>query len=277
MHLRFPAAAALLALCATSPAWAGKKAEVLEMNAVGEIQIAADGSVSDYHLKSQLAPAVAGLVDRNVRGWRFEPVMVDGKAVIAKTTMHLALKAEPLADTGNYRLRIASIRFGDLTRSAHFVPPKYPGEAVRSHVGGRVIVAVRVDENGDVVDAQPYQTSLDVETRSEVEAEHYRQVLEKASLLAARHWHYDVTDMLNGKPVGREALVPVSYSLCNMPCGNPDGDGRWRALVPGPVHVVPWMHQTLAASQDPGKLRDDESMSLDSPFRLKDDPVGKIL
>ena len=276
MHLRFPAIA-LLALGAVSTAWAGKPAEILEMSADGEIQIAADGRVNDYRLKSQLAPSVAGLVDRSVRGWRFEPVLVDGKPVVAKTTMHLALNAEPVAGTGDYRLRIASIRFGELRHSGRFTPPKYPGEAVRSHVGGKVIIAIRVDETGNVIDAQPYQTSLDVETRSETEAEHFRQVLEKASLSAARDWHYDVTDILNGKPVGRQALVPVSYSLCDMPCTNRSDDGRWRALAPGPVHVVPWMHQSLAANEDPGKLRDDESMLLDSPFRLKDDPVGKLL
>lgn len=278
MGLHIRTTMVLLAIGAASLASAQKTPATLEMNAEGEIQIAADGHVSDYRLRSQLAPAVATLVDRSVRGWHFEPVVVDGAAVVAKTTMHLALRAEPVPGSGDYRLRIASIRFGEMKRTAHFVPPKYPVEAVRAHVGGKAIVAVRVDESGNVVEALPYQTSLDAHTRDEADAEHFRRVLEKASLEAARQWHYDVTDTLNGKPMGTQALVPISYFLCSSRnCSDPDRDGRWRALVPGPVQLVPWMHERLAVGQSLSTLGDDEAMPIDSPFHLKDDPVGKLL
>jgi len=74
MDLRFPAIA-LLALSTASTVWAGKPAQTLEMIAEGEIQIGTDGKVSDYRLKSELAPLVADLVGRNVRKWRFEPIL----------------------------------------------------------------------------------------------------------------------------------------------------------------------------------------------------------
>jgi hypothetical protein len=204
---------------------------------------------------------------------------VDGKPVAAKTSLHVTLKAEPVPGKDDYRLRFSSVRFGDLRRSAnHMTPPRYPPEAVRAHVGGKVLVAVKVDANGEVVEAQAYQTSLDVKTSNEVEAEHYRHLLESASVSAAKHWSYDISQTVNGHPVGTSALVPVSFSLCDLPCGRrADASDRWRALMPGPVRPAPWMHEQVADNATLSTLNDDQALPVDSRFRLKEDVVGKLL
>lgn len=271
----------LVAVCAT--VWA-KEAEVLEMDAHGEVQIAPDGHVTDYRLNSKLAPAVADLIDRNVRKWRFEPILIDGKAVVAKTSVHLTLNAEQIAGKDDYRLRVAYVHFGDmkLKPSTHMAHPKYPREAVFARVGGKVVVAVRIDATGAVIDAQPYQTSLDARARNEAEAEHYRQLLEKATIEVVRQWSYDSGQIIDGKPVGSTALVPISYFLseCKMPCRPPKtspDDHKWRALLPGPVHPVPWMNAQVVDSAQLSTLSDDQALSIESPFRLKDDVVGKVL
>jgi len=62
------AAAAMLVLA--GPALAVETAPTLEMSADGQIQIGPDGSVTDYRLDSKLPPAVAELVDKDVRRWR---------------------------------------------------------------------------------------------------------------------------------------------------------------------------------------------------------------
>ena len=79
-----------LSLCVL-PLLAGAAAPrpTLHMSAEGEVQIAPDGHVSDYRLNSTLAPALAQMIERHVREWRFVPVEVDGKAVVAKTHMLL--------------------------------------------------------------------------------------------------------------------------------------------------------------------------------------------
>lgn len=156
---KFVLGLSLMLGCAT--AWAQKGPAVLEMNAEGEVQIAPDGSVSDYRLQSKLGSPISDVIDRNVRGWHFQPVIIDGRAVIARTAMHIALKAEPVdGKTDGYTLRIASVRFGEM-KAAHVKPPRYPTVAIRAHVGGKVMLAARLDADGKVTDVQVYQTSLD--------------------------------------------------------------------------------------------------------------------
>ena len=259
-------------------AWAQNGTATLEMTAEGEVQIAPDGHVSDYRLNSKLTASIADVIDRNVRGWRFEPIVIDGRSVTAKTAMHLSLKAEPADSKADaYMLRVSAVRFGEMKPKAHFKPPQYPASAVRAHVGGKVILAVHLDETGKVIDVQPYQTSLDARARNENEAEHYRRILEKASVEAAREWQYDLSERIDGKAVGMAAMIPVDYSLCNMPCSKPQS-GTWRALIPGPVHPASWMHkEQVAENQDLSTLPEGQAAALDSRFHLKDNVIGKTL
>jgi hypothetical protein len=92
-------------------------AATLEMSADGEVQIAPDGTVSDYRLQSHLAPAVAELVDKDVRRWQFKPIVVDGTPVVAKTSMHLDLKAEPVDGKDTYRIPRCSRQFRKRSRT----------------------------------------------------------------------------------------------------------------------------------------------------------------
>ena len=248
----------------------------LEMNADGEVQIAPDGTVSDYRLQSQLAPAVASLVDQKVRTWHFVPVLVDGKPVVAKSSMHLRLTAVPLGDE-KYRLEVADVLFGEPKAQAGLVPPRYPEVAIHARVGAKVLLYVKLDDTGKVTDAQTYQTSLDARASSEMEAEKYRKMFEDASIHAARHWQYDLTETINGKKVGTVAMIPLVYSLHGVGL-HPPKDGEWKAYVPGPIHEVPWapVSKSLSATAL-ANLGNGEARSLDSHFQLRDDVIGKIL
>jgi hypothetical protein len=271
-------AAAFVALIVSFAPWAAasQAAPELEMSADGEIQVARDGSVSDYRLESALPPAVAALVDRDVRRWLFEPVVVDGEAVVAKSAMHLALRAEPVDGTDQYRVRIANIYFGAPRHNDSTRPPRYPHAAVAAHLGARVLLAVRFDETGKVVDAAPYQTSLDARTRSEKEAEHWRKLFEQASVAAARQWRYDPSETINGKPIGARAIVPIVYSLRDL--GSAPQPGKWKAYVPGPVYDVPWLDsQHVADSQGLADLPDDVSLPVDSHLHLRGNVIGSLL
>jgi hypothetical protein len=242
---------------------------VIELTARGEIQIAPDGHVNDYQLKSELSPTVAALVDRTVRGWRFEPVLVDGKAVIAKTTMSIHLHGEPAAGD-SYSLRIASVNFGTLTRS-RLDPPEYPSDAVRVGLGARVVLSLLIDADGKVVQAIPLQTSLDMRARSEREAEAWRKQFERASVRAAERWRYHPSEFVNGKAMSkRYAIAPIVFNMRNH---------ESIAYVPGPVHPAPW-DKANTDSKDEGRfaqLSDGEAASTNTNFRLKDDVVGKTL
>ena len=264
---------------AITPALAQNKAKpAYEMNAEGEIHVATDGRVTDYQLRSELPPAISTLLDRAVRAWRFEPVLVDGVAVNAKTAMHLGLTAEPQSDD-KYVLRVANVRFGEpQLRKSSVRPPHYPESAVHAHVGARVLLSLHLDEKGKVVEVAPYQTSLDVRMSSENQAEHWRKEFEQASVRAARNWQYDLTETLDGKPIGTHVLVPLSFYLCEVSCRSSDSEGKWKAYLPGPVHPAPWSGTArVADAEDASLLKDGQALAVDSPFQLRENVIGKTL
>jgi hypothetical protein len=266
----------ILAACAQSCAMAQSGRAALEMEAAGEVQIAPDGHVSDYRLRSKLTPAIADLVDHAVRGWEFEPVLVDGKAVVAKTEMQLRLRAEPVGVQEEFKIRVVQVNLGGSRHADRVQKPNYPEEAQHRGIGAKVLLALRLDDNGDVVEAQAYQTSLDQRARSENQAEHFRRLFEQASLVAARHWHFDQSETVNGKAVGSSVMTPIVYSLTGS--GREAHDGQWNAYIAGPVHPVPWLNEKqVADNHGMDTLKDGDAMTLDSRFRLKSDVADKLL
>jgi hypothetical protein len=224
-----------------------------------------------------MIPAVASLVDRGVRAWHFEPVIVDGKPVIAKTAMRLSLKCVPV-DGDNYRIEVSNVIFGEPKITSHMKLPKYPPTAIRSRVGAKALVYVKTDEAGNVVDAAPYQTNLDVRANSEVEAESFRKMFEKACLESVRSWHFDVTETLNGKKVGAIAMVPFVFSLRGAGANHEVRDGQWKAYVPGPIHDSELGREAkVAKGASFADLGQGEAQSLNSRFKLRDDVIGKPL
>jgi hypothetical protein len=248
----------------------------LDMSADGEVRIAADGHVTNCTLNSELAPTIASLVDRNVRSWRFEPIVVDGNAVAAKTALHIDLQATP-TDKDNYSVRITNVRFGEPRRNAKMKAPKYPHEAVRVGLGAKVLLYVRLDDAGNVVEVDPYQTNLNARPSSESEAKQWREVFENASIKAARTWHFDLSETIDGKPIGTTAIIPIVYSVVGGPIKRA-APGQWQAYLPGPVHPAPWMKaEPLATAEELAGLRDGQALALDSRFRLKDAVIGHTL
>lgn len=266
-----------VAVSLVAPAFAATpKNPVVEMSAVGEVQIAPDGSVSDYRLQSKLTPSIAELVDRGVRAWHFQPVLVDGKPVVAKTAMRLTLKGVPV-DDDNYRIEVANVIFGEPHVSSGVKPPKYPKSAVSARVGAKVLLYLKIDDDGRVVEAEPYQTNLDVRTQSEVEAQAFRKLFETACLSVAKDWHFDVTETINGKKLGGIAMVPFVFSLHGA-AGHEVRDGQWKAYVPGPIHDVPLGREAKVANGAAfADLGEGQAQSLNSRFKLRDDVIGKPL
>ena len=264
----------LAAIAAVYAATAGAETQqpaFYELTAEGEVQIAQDGHVSDFRVKSNLPPSIAALVKKNVLEWRFDPVLVDGKAVIAKTAIQLKLHAEPAAGkTEEFVMRITSVDFGTPTRAKGGWLPRYPNAAVAARLGAHVVLAARLDETGQVIEVVPYQTSLGARAPSENEAEQWRRKFEKSSIAAAKTWRYDLSETVGGKPFGGRVLIPVVYSISSHSPSN-----RWSGYVPGPIQLVPW--DVPADEKRIAQLGDGEALSIGSRFHLKDDVIGKVL
>lgn len=263
----------LAALVAALPAMAEQKVPAYEMTADGMVQIAPDGHVSDYRLRDGLSPTIAELVRKSVMSWRFEPVLVDGRAVIAKTAMQIELSAEPAAGKADeFVVRVTHVKFGSPKRAGGR-PPRYPEQAAHAGLMAKVVVAIRLDGDGKVVDAVPYQTHLNAPL-PERQAQRWRHLFELESVSAAKTWRFDMTEVVDGKSTDGTALVPVVYSLSQTPRSN---SGMWQGYFAGPLNEIPWRKQDSTDGDRIVQLADGEADALDSRFHLKNDVVGKVL
>ena len=240
----------------------------------GEIVIDPAGEVRSWSMDDGLAPRLAQLVQRNVEQWSFEPILVEGKPVTAKTRMRLALLARPRAD-GSYELRVENVYFGDAKARGEVVAPRYPRAAVMAGVQARVIVMAKVDEQGNVLDVHVYQTSLSLKRGTD----RWRRLFEQASLDAARTSRYVPSDEIGGQRVGGTLTLPFTFEIAH---GNSQKQlaadmKRWRAFVPGPVSPAPWVDASATEALDTDELADGGAVALASPFRLKGDVIGKSL
>ncbi|MET0656342.1 MAG: hypothetical protein ABWY94_12290 [Pseudoxanthomonas sp.] len=146
----------------------------------GTIQVTKEGTVSAYALKEEVKPAVRTLLDKNIRSWRFEPILVDGYPVVATTSMALRLVAVPMANK-QYALSIAEARFGDPDQSDTVVPPPYPPDALRAAREAEVMLILQLDPQGRVLNVHAEQTSLNIPPDDRTAA-YWRDRFEKTSI-----------------------------------------------------------------------------------------------
>ncbi|HET8819240.1 MAG TPA: energy transducer TonB [Xanthomonadaceae bacterium] len=243
-----------------------REGPVLELVAIGMLEVGPDGSVLDYALENDLDPAVATLVDRTVRGWRFEPVLVDGTPVIAVTRMRLDLEAVPRGD--EYALRVADVSLGAPAPSTR-QPPEYPPAALDEHLGAEVSVLVQVDADGKVEDVHVEQVSLSESLGKRTER--FRGYFADASVEAARTWTFDMGEIIDGEPMPARLRVPVSFGMQRA-----NGWTERKAYIPGPYHPSPWVDPD-AAADDIGMLAQGDVQPLDSRVKLIDDVIGTML
>lgn len=261
---------ATLALLLAFPAPAQKVDPSYSLDATGTIEIAPDGTVHSYKLDKGQKHLVEQALDKGVRSWRFEPVTVDGRPVIARTRMRVLLEAVPLP-SGDYALKIAKVIFGQPGSRNKLRPPRYPMEAAQASLSARVLLVLKVDSQGNVERVHVEQTSLGARASNEKIAQGWRKRFEQASISAAKQWKFDISEYLGDEPAGTSVRVPVEYLIGR------DTDNRWRGFIPGPRYPAPWVTTSAIADQSAGELANGELQPLDSRFRLKNDVVGTML
>lgn len=186
--------------------------------------------------------AVAVVRDAAAR-WRFEPVLIDGRPVVAQTGMSVRVVAKQLPDD-RYGIRIGGVAFGTeaakpeaTVRSGTLAPPRYPRYAGEAAARGTVYVVVKVGRDGTVEDAVVEQVNLRVIT-TEGQMAKLRRIFADSALRAALKWTF--IPPTEGEEAGEEfwlMRVPVKYSF--------EGDEEpsvyaWQSYIPGPVQTIPW-------------------------------------
>ena len=209
----------------------------------GTIDIEPDGRVAAYQLDQTeaLTPAMFDAIDPVIRAWRFDPLVVDGKAVPVRSPMGLRLVAGQ--DGDNYRLRIAGVNFGRIDDEPSFargelVPPRYPKAVAFDNVAGTVYLVLRVGREGQVEDVIAEQVNLRA-IGTKPEMERYRATLADVAMKTARNrWQFNFPT--EGEDADKPFIslrVPVEFILPDMP---PEKTGEWIAYVPGPRQAIPW-------------------------------------
>lgn len=247
-------------LAGTASAFAGGRAEVRKqveasMLVTGTVDIDPAGGVTSYDLEQAeaLPKAMLDVVDKLVREWRFEPMLVDGKAVHARSPMQLRLVTKQ--DGENYLLRIGGVTFfgdkgeGSLSRGK-LRPPRYPAEAVYKGVGGTVYLVLRVGRDGSVEDVVAEQVNLHV-VGTERQMTNFRDLLAQTAIKTARTWMFNFpADGEDADSPFMSVRVPVDFIA---PDTRPEEAGKWQAYVPGPRQGVPWRNWD-ASLQSPDTL-----------------------
>jgi hypothetical protein len=244
------------------------------MLVTGRIQVDSDGTVSGFSLshKEKLPVGVINMVSKAVPTWKFEPVMIDGKAVNVSTGMNIRLVARQVGDD-SYSIAIRSATFSSPSeklvmsrRAQKLTPPRYPDSAITSGVAGTVYLLIRAGRNGAVTDVIAEQVNLKVVASEDAMAQ-WRGLFEEVSVLQARRWK--LRPPTEGEWANAEHFVvrvPVVFSLDNS---GTSAYGRWQAYVPGPRKANPWEEDKEGAGFSPDALAPGEPYLAGSGLRLK--------
>lgn len=262
----------LFLLCLLLPRLAmAQDSKPLQLDVIGDITIDQQGAVHDYKINTALAPEVQRLVDTAVRKWRFERIVREGKPVNAKTRMDLLLTATPTE--GGYRLKIDRVQFGGRQGAATtMVPPRYPQDAKQLGIGAEVVVAMRIDQQGNVVDAEALRSRLLGFSGKERAGARMRERFERVSTEAAKAWKYRPADLANGEVAQTSIAIPFLFCTAGA-CPASSG---WRPAETAPQHPVPWLAADKQQFNVDG-LRPGASLALDNDIKLQTAVVGTTL
>lgn len=158
----------------------------------GEVQslvaISKYGYVTDVEIERGLNSKIDSSVEKALYDWKFAPIKVNGRATEAK------LRPIFIVSNGTFTLEENK---ADMFASAVRSPmPRLTGSSAKAK--GIVVVSLRVNERGDVVDARV------------VESANAR--LDEASIEIVKSWKYEAAS-LNGKKVASTVVVPFVYPM----------------------------------------------------------------
>ncbi len=295
MKTRIVCVLALLALAlpalAQPPATEGTDESVRTMRIDGDLTIDPQGKVLDYRITTPLRGQINGLLDKAVRHWTFQPVLVDGQPVTARTGMRITLGAREVES--GYAVAIDNVTFHNKEESAtgekgiseetpevsvkarSLVPPKYPSGLMRSQVSGGVMLMVRVTPSGDVADLAVVQSAVyNVKGQSKTLAM-AREKFEDSVLAVARRWKFDVTAKLpNPDAEALTLAIPVQFVAFDTPA---DPIGTWRVEQRGPLSIAPWLVSSQAQRIGISDVDSNAPVPVATRFHLNDEVRGRAL
>lgn len=223
----------------------------------GSLDFEPDGTVSAFSLdqKEKLPDFVVDIIGQAVTQWRFEPVVVDGVASPARVLVSLRVVAAP-ADDGALGISLANATFmyrdsddeSERLKLFLYLPPRYPSFAMDRNASGDVIMLLKINRKGRVVDSAVEQVNLRQIANART-VHLLRKFFSDSALYAVRHWIFKTPTT---GPYGNDpfwtARVPISFLMEGT--STPDADGKWVGYVPGPRQAAPWLGKAAPDAND---------------------------
>lgn len=211
----------------------------------GTIDIGTEGQVEGFVLdqREKVEGQLAGFVERSVQTWRFQPVLRDGRAVRARTTVNIRLGAKP-GPEGDDLVTLQAATFGspnpessDEVRPLKLKPPAYPAAAYNRGGKGEVMLVLQIGRDGKVMDVVAEQVNMHV-VGDETQMKALRRVLAQQSINAARRWTFIAPSTGEHQDDPHWTIrVPVRFSFGD---DKADQYGQWTVYIPGPRERAPW-------------------------------------
>lgn len=233
-----------------SPSEVAKSIEA-SMLVTGSIVVATDGKVSQYELDQpeKLPPLAKEVLQKSIPGWTFEPVLKDGKPVLAKTEMAIRLVANQQAD-GAVAVRVSGATFGDGKAITYKdrATPRYPRQAIKNRVQGTVYMLLKIGRDGTVLEVAAEQVNLGT-LGNQRELSRWRKWLAESATRAGRQWTFHVpTTGIDADAPYWVVRTPISYSLSTGRRHKPSpAYGEWTSYIPGPEQAIPWADPSMLA------------------------------
>lgn len=184
------------AILSAAPLHAAETPKILSLT--WNISVDANGHVSRLESENKLPPELQERLEREIRTWQFKAGTVDGRAAETDSKLYVRLSVEPI-DGERSALRV--VRAGTGGGYGTIVQPSYPEVSLRARRQGLVLLQVRYDESGRVVDAALFE-----------KAPYADKPLVDAALAAVRRWAFK-PEVVGGRPLASTALVPVCFGL----------------------------------------------------------------
>ncbi len=169
-----------------------KEADIIRLRPWADVAIDARGTVTDVTFGTEVHPAVAAALERQVAGWDFEAGEKDGQP--AGRTTSVLLEAELVPD-GPERWALTSERLMTGPRLIRRTATQWPRRGAGAGVAGLVRLSFVVDEKGRPKDIQ----ILEAEPPT---------VFDRAARGTVKKWRYK-PETIAGKPVRSQPLEVV--------------------------------------------------------------------
>lgn len=214
------------------------RAQRYERSTVGSLFIEPDGRVTEVEID---LPAGQRATYRTLLGrWRLDPVVRNGEAVRAKAHFEIDLYALRIPEQPRkMRFGVENVTFVDppvdsepSMRRSLLSPPRYPPSLAMEGTGARVMLLLRLDDTGRVVDAAAHDVDIYAHRISSARVVGPKSERFVANAVdAARDWVITDAAALEAGSV----FVPVAF----LPPGT--GPGSWQPVLDVRASQLPWM------------------------------------